>query len=184
MTRGGESRKKAIQTKFILSTKATLNLGTWNVRTTAGKTVQVAVGMRNYHLDILGIRPSKWTGSEQKLLTTRERSLFYGHEKDNAPHTEGVALMLSKAAQKAFIGWGAHGPRIVTASFTTSHKIMMLNIFQCYAPTNDIGDEIKNQFYDRLLDTINSFSDRDISILIGDFNAKVGNDNRGYENQY
>ena len=50
----GESRKEATQPKFILSTKATLNLGTWKVRTmyTAGKTAKVEAEMRNYHLDI------------------------------------------------------------------------------------------------------------------------------------
>ena len=58
---------------------------------------------------------------------------------------------------------------------------MRLNNVQCYAPTNNSGDEIKNKCYDRLQDTINSFPDRDVDVLMGDFNAKVSNDNRGYE---
>ena len=89
---------------------------------TAEKTAQVAAEMKNYHFDILGISESRWTGSGQKLLATEERLLFPSHEKDNALHKEEIAFIFSKAAQKAFIGWGAHGSRIITASFTTSHK--------------------------------------------------------------
>ena len=61
-----------------------------------------------YRLDILGISESRWTGSGQRSLATGERMLFSGHEEEDAPHTYGVALM-SKTAQRALIGWGAHG---------------------------------------------------------------------------
>jgi hypothetical protein len=39
----------------ILSTRATINIGTWNVRTMyeTGKTAHVAAEMRVYHLDVL-----------------------------------------------------------------------------------------------------------------------------------
>ena len=83
------------------------------------KTAQVVAEMKAYRLDILGISESRWTGSGQNILNTGERVLFSGHEEEDAPHREGVALMLSKKAQKALIGWEAHGPRIMTASFRT-----------------------------------------------------------------
>lgn len=63
--------------------------------------------------------------------------VYLGHKEDNAPHTQGVALMLSRTAQKALIGWEAHGPRIITASFRTKQKKINLHIIQCYALTND-----------------------------------------------
>ena len=50
--------------------------------------------MRAYNLDILGISESRWISSGEMLLATGETLLFYGHEEENAPHTEGVALML------------------------------------------------------------------------------------------
>ena len=87
--------------------------------------------------------------------------------------------MLSKTAQGALIGWEAHGPRIVTASFCTKRRINM-DVIQCYAPTND-SDEDKEDFYRRLLAIVHNRPRRNVIIVMGDFNAKIGNDNKGYE---
>ncbi|KAK6961292.1 hypothetical protein BgiMline_033987 [Biomphalaria glabrata] len=99
-----------------------------------GKTAQVAAEMKRYNLAILGISGSRWTGYGQKRLTSMELLLYSGHRQE-ATHTQGVALILSKQAQRALIGWEAHGPRIITASFHTVQKRINLDIVQCYTPT-------------------------------------------------
>lgn len=80
------------------------------------KTAQVATEMRRFNLSILGISESRWTASGQKQLKTGELLLFSANEHNDAPHTQGVALMLSKTAQAVFIGREADGPQIITAS--------------------------------------------------------------------
>ncbi|VDO63606.1 unnamed protein product [Schistosoma margrebowiei] len=89
--------------------------------------------------------------------------------------------MLSKVAQNALIGWESHGSRIIKASFKTKKEGITMNIIQCYAPTNDSNDDIKNQFYDRLQSIIEKCSRKDLTIPMGDLNLKVGIDNTGYE---
>lgn len=130
MTHSGESQThlEATLPKTILSTRAIITIGTWNVRTMyeAGKTAQVAAEMRKNNLAILGISETRWTGSGQRWLTTGELLLYSGHEDDYAHHTQGVALMLSKAAQRALTGWEEHGPRIIASSFKTKKERTML----------------------------------------------------------
>ena len=89
--------------------------------------------------------------------------------------------MLSKVAQKALIRRAAHGPRIIEASFQTKARRISMNVIQCYAPTNDGEDQVKDQFYHRLQSVIDNFPERGVTILMGDFNVKIGSDNIRYE---
>ncbi|VDP37243.1 unnamed protein product [Schistosoma margrebowiei] len=107
--------------------------------------------------------------------------LYSGHEEENAPHTQGVTLMLSKVARNALVGWESHRSRIIKESFKTKKKGITMNIIQCYAPTNDSSDDIKDQFYERLQSIIEKYPRNDFTILMEDLNAKVGIDNTGYE---
>ncbi|VDP78947.1 unnamed protein product [Schistosoma curassoni] len=78
---------------------------------------QIAAEMRRYNLKVLGISETHRTQVGQQRLTSGEILLYSGHEEENAPHTQGLALMLSKQAQNALIAWESHGPRIIKASF-------------------------------------------------------------------
>ncbi|VDP55590.1 unnamed protein product [Schistosoma mattheei] len=54
-------------------------------------------------------------------------------------------------------------------------------VIQCYAPTNDYNEDAKDQFYDMQQLIVEKFPTKDLTVLMGDLNAKVGMDNTGYE---
>ena len=183
MKRQGESRKEASALKNLLSARKIINIGTWNVRTMyeTGKAAQIAAEMCNYKLSVLGLAETRWTKSGQQKLATGKLILFAGHETEGAHHTEGVAFMLSREAQSALVGWEAISPRFIKATFRTQIDKLKLNLIMCYAPTNNSDEEVKEQFYEQLQGILMELNSRDINVLLGDFNAKIGTDNTGYE---
>ena len=98
-----------------------------------------------------------------------------------SPHTEGVAPMLAPEAHGALIGSEPVNSCIITGKFTTKKKDIRLNNIQCYAPTNDAEEEKKDDFYQQLQAVIDRRGAMDKTILMGDFNTKIGMDNMGYE---
>ncbi|XP_055891507.1 craniofacial development protein 2-like isoform X2 [Biomphalaria glabrata] len=155
-----------------------ISFATVNARTMSkiGKTEQMAALMRKNNWDILAISETRWPGSGLIKLDLGELVLYSGHE-DKFTHSQGVALMLSKQAQRSIIEWKLHGSRIILASFRTVKK--NLYFVQCYAPTNK--NKETDDFYNRLTTILRGIPKNDYLILMGDFNAKVGSDNSGYE---
>ncbi|VDP32451.1 unnamed protein product [Schistosoma curassoni] len=137
--------------------------------------------MRRYNLAVLGISETHWTQAGQQSLDTGELLAYSGHEEENAPHTQGVALVLSKVTRNALVGWESHGSRIIKVSSFKTKEGIIINIIQCYALTDDSKDDIKDQFYGRLHSIIEKCPRKDLTILMGDLNAKLGIDNTGYE---
>ncbi|VDO63327.1 unnamed protein product [Schistosoma margrebowiei] len=84
-----------------------------------GRVFQIAAEMRRCNLEVFRTSETHWTQVGQQRLTSGEFLLYPGHEEENAPYTLGFALMLSKRAQNALIGWKSHVPRIIKASFKT-----------------------------------------------------------------
>ncbi len=65
-----------------------------------------------------------------------------------------------------------------------AHKLVELcseAVIKCYAPTNDSDDKAKDKFYDQLQAELNNTPGHDMKIVMGDMNAKVGNDDTGYD---
>ena len=117
-----------------------------------GKTTQVSAELRRYNIAVLGLCETRWTQCGQIRLSTGETLLYFGHEKDTSPHTEGVGLMLSAEASGTLIEWTPVSSRIVLGRFCS--RTRNVQIVQCYVPTNDAVGDLKTDFYEQLQATL------------------------------
>ena len=183
MTSGWQTACKPGRPRLLNSSRST-KICTWNVQTMyqAGKAENIIREMTKYNIDVLGVTESRWTGSGDFKHLSGMRILYSGHQDEALGHHQGVALMLTTNASKALISWLPHGPRIMEAYFKTSNKKINLRLILVYAPTEDKDVEVKNNFYDQL-DKVyrEGHKEKDVTMLLGDLNAKVGDNNENME---
>lgn len=179
MTIPNESLREVRNVKeSLLRPKTKINIGAWNVRTMweTSKTAQVITEMKRYHLDILGISECRWTGSGRQVARDKDGEAFtilYSGREDT--HDSGVALIVNKDKIKTLIEWEPISDRLLKARFDS--KFCKLTIIQCYAPTNDAEEEVKEEWYEHLQLVISKVPQHDMILIMGDMNAKVGSDN-------
>ena len=176
MTCTGESPREAGVPTTLLTTKTKTRIGTWNIRTLyeTGKSAQVRQEMHRYNLKLLGRGETRWTGTGRIRLASGDTIIYSGQE-EGQPHTHGVALLMTPEATRALLSWELVSPRILTARFNSKDR--RVTIIQCYAPTNMADIEDKVHFYEQIQSVIEKVPARDMKILMGDLNAKVGTDN-------
>ncbi|XP_063601937.1 craniofacial development protein 2-like [Penaeus indicus] len=148
------------------TTKRPLRIGTWNVRTLyqCGKLDNVKLEMIRLKVNILGICETRWTGSEE----FNSEDLHSGGEK----HELGVAVMLDKESAKSLVGWFALSDRVMLVKL--KGKQVDISIIQVYAPTTASSEEEIDKFYDTLEKAKQQCKSTDVTMILGDLNAKVG----------
>ena len=160
---GGERRS--------IHLRKTLKIGTWNVRKLKerGKLNTVCNEMDRYDLQFLGIAETNWNGQGSFKTCTNHTVLFSGSEEG---YSHGVVVILTRESSNALIGYSPISDRIIKVRIQAKpHNITFI---QCYAPTSLASDEEIDSFYNSLQETMDSIPNRDIKVVMGDFNAKVG----------
>ncbi|CAF4444579.1 unnamed protein product, partial [Didymodactylos carnosus] len=129
--------------------------------------------MKRFRYDVIGISEVRWTGKGE----TPNGDFIWSGE-DNT-HRRGVGLLLSIEAKKALIGYNPISSRIITARFNaTPFKVTVIHV---YAPTSLSSEEDIEAFYNSNEDVLAKTHKKDIVILTGDWNAKVGSDNTDWK---
>ncbi|KAG1651907.1 Craniofacial development protein 2 [Nymphon striatum] len=135
----------------------------------AGKLDNLIQEAETMNVDILGISETRWTDTG---FTEKKNHIFI--HSGGAKHERGVAFLIKKELQKYIIGYWTVNERCILLKIKA--KPFDIAIIQIYAPTQDWSDEKIESFYENIQNTIKQLKSTDVLMVIGDFNAKVGNE--------
>ena len=128
-----------------------------------------------FSLSILGIGESRWTGYAHKRLITGRLLLFLRHEHDDAPHTHLHCPI--QLEERSWMGgvWPTDHHSILPYKEEDQHG------FEPLLCPDDNDEQDKEEFYGKLLAISQDRPRRNIIIVMGDFNANIYSNNRGYK---
>ena len=156
--------------------KSTLKIGTWNVRTMLKdeKLENVKLEMIRNEIAILGIGETRW----------KEEGDFYSdefrviHSNGNAGQS-GVAIILDSNTSKCVDKVTMIDDRIIMVKL--KGEPVDVTVIQVYMPTGASDDQEVDKIYDQLDELITTVKGKEYLILMGDWNAVVGEGQDGAE---
>lgn len=155
-------------------------LTTCNVRglNQAGKLHILSNELTHYKIDIADISNhiGKAESSTSQIIiqsTTLEQKI----EKFIHSFIHGVGFIVSNIIYGSVIGYETINERLI--SIKINYLLCVINI-QVYIPTSDADEELIEEFYGTLEVKINKLPRKEMLILMGDFNAKVGSTTNVY----
>ncbi|XP_055377940.1 craniofacial development protein 2-like [Condylostylus longicornis] len=151
-----------------------LAVATWNVRSLAmpGKLENLEKEKKRLNLDIIGISETNMIGNDER--ETEENYLFYSGPDANHPKRNGVGFLISKHLKGHVNCIIPKSDRVIFMQLKT--KKGNINFIQVYAPTAEKDDEEVEKFYEEIKVLLKNASKEDCLVVLGDFNAKVGNE--------
>jgi exonuclease III len=126
--------------------------------------------MRRTGVEMLGVSEIWWTG--KGYFESDDFTVYYsGH--DNMKRN-GVAIILKKNIAQTVLGYNPVNDRII--SIRIQGRPLNITLMQVYAPTSDAEEVDIEEFYNKLQKAIDNTSKKDVLLVVGDLNAKVGNE--------
>lgn len=104
-------------------------------------------------------------------FNTDEWSVYYSGEDSNY-HRNGVGFIVSKEVNKCIKSVCNVSDRLIMIQVNS--KPANINLVQVYAPTTESSEEVIENFYAELKSVIDPLNGKDITIVMGDLNAKIG----------
>ncbi|ESO04124.1 hypothetical protein HELRODRAFT_79566, partial [Helobdella robusta] len=152
-----------------------LIVGVWNVRSLwqTGAYALMKKELERFRYDVVGLCEVRWTGGGEM---EEGKILWSGTERE---HVYGVGMVIGEKARKALLEYNPVNERMVYARFKGYPRD--IDVVVAYAPTMNHSDAEIEAFYDQLEQTLNVLPKKDVKIITGDWNAKIGRDNIGFE---
>ena len=151
-----------------------LIVATWNVRTLQqiGKLDNLCQEADSLKADIIGVSETRW--KDQGCIKKNNYTFIHSGGSESQ---HGVGFLVKNTIAKSVLGFLPVNDRCLLLKLKA--KPFDISIIQVYAPTSDHPEEELEEFYESVNSTIKEVKSTDVLIVMGDFNAKVGNQKYG-----
>lgn len=126
--------------------------------------------LRAAKLDITAVQETRWPGKDSMI--SGDFTFYYSGKSNDSPREYGTGFMVFGRARNAVIGFSPVDERLCTLRIRG--KFFNYTLINVYAPTEEKDNEVKELFYEKLVEVYDGAPKRDIKIVLGDFNAKIG----------
>lgn len=153
--------------------KENTRIATWNVKgmMELGKAHNITHEMERLKVKILGISEARWKGTGKTVI--QDTTIYYsGCPESEKSNYYGVAIAVDRNTSKSVKHFLPLPGRVALLQLNAQGR--QLNIIQVYAPTGDKVIEEVEEFYKDVETAMKQTKSKDITIVLGDFNAKVG----------
>ena len=159
--------------QLVFRSKDKITFGTWNVETLwrDGRLEELCHELKHYRWNIIGLSEVRKKALGE-ICSDEGHKLFYCGREDK--HEHGVGFLVHKDTTKSVLGCNFISSRLISIRIKASP--FNITLFQAYAPTSEYSDEDIEIFYKDIQENIDKTNKKDIKIVLGDFNAKIGKD--------
>lgn len=169
-----EGGKNSLTTSKIAKTnhhrKQPLYIATYNARTlsTDDKLIELEEELKNIKWDVIGLSEVRRIGENQLTLNSGNVLFYVGEEKA----IRGVGFLVHKKYVKQIVDVKKISSRVIYIILQLNTKYS-IQIIQTYAPTSDYSEKEVENYYEDISTALQEGKTR-FTLLIGDFNAKIG----------
>ncbi|XP_046998347.1 uncharacterized protein LOC124613674 [Schistocerca americana] len=163
-----------------------MTIGTWNVRTLLDvnnyrperSTALITQELARLDIDIAALSETRLSGEEHISEVRSGYTIFWKGKDAGEPRIHGAGFAVkTKIVKDLRLTPVSINERLMTLRVPIGSD-RFITFVSAYAPTLDSDEDTKNQFYHQLNSTLSKIPIQDKLILLGDFNARVGRDNR------
>ncbi|KAM2399376.1 hypothetical protein ACFXTH_035947 [Malus domestica] len=153
-----------------------MRLGTWNIGTLTGKSMEVVEVMVRRRINIMCLQETKWVGRKANDLENSGFKLWYSGTNRTR---NGVGIIVDKTLTQDIVDVKRVGDRIMAIKIVIGQEL--INVISAYAPQVGLDTSSKEKFWEDLGDLVQGIAQTEKLFIGGDLNGHVGRETGNYE---
>ncbi|TQD70292.1 hypothetical protein C1H46_044169 [Malus baccata] len=143
-----------------------MRLGTWNIGTLMGKSIEVVEVMVRRRINIMCLQETRWVGLKAKDLENSGFKLWYS----GTNRTRNcVSIIVDKTLTQDVVDVKRVGDRIMVIKIVIGQEI--INVISAYAPQVGLDTSSKEKFWEDLGDLVQGIAQTEKLFIGGDLNG-------------